>query len=54
MGYEIGIFEKLKTIVEMRDVTPDKLKNASNLQIEVPKLVGIQVRWISIRSKVSL
>ena len=32
--------KKLKSIVETRDVTPDKLKNASTLKIELPKFSG--------------
>ena len=33
-------FDKLQTIVLDRDITPDKLKNASTLQIELPKFNG--------------
>ena len=32
--------KNLKTAVELRDVTPDKLKNASTLKIELPKFCG--------------
>ena len=32
--------KKLKAIVESRDVTPDKLKNASTLDIDLPKFSG--------------
>ena len=32
--------KKLKALVESRDVTPDKLKNASTLTIELPKFSG--------------
>ena len=33
-------FENLRAIVAERDVTPDKLKNASSLQINLPKFSG--------------
>ena len=36
----IDFLKNLKTVVESRDVTPDKLKNASTLKIELPKFCG--------------
>ena len=32
--------EKLQGIVIERDITPDKLKNACTLQIDLPKFIG--------------
>ena len=36
----------LKAVVDLRDITPDKLKNASTLTIELPKFCGYSSTWV--------
>ena len=40
IGKKKSFFENLQAIVSSRDVTPDKLKNAASLKIELPKFSG--------------